>query len=329
VIEAIDAFAPVFIFSLPRSGSTLLQRILATHPEVATASEPWLLLPFLYARRPAGIYAEYGHRKAIKAIEDFSSGLPGGEREYLEAVKSMAVKLYRQRAGPSARYFVDKTPRYHVVASEIVRTFDGARFIFLWRNPLEVIASMIETWGRGRWNVYEFELDLFDGLAGLVEARRLAGERAMALRYRDLVASSEEARAQLFEYLGLRIDDAQPHEQHDVSLTGRMGDQTGVRTYHELSQEPQSKWKRTLASPVRKAWCRRYLRWIGRERLTVMGFDLDALLGELNAAPTSWRTILSDLWRMLFGLAVRIGEPWIVRDKFRSVLHGVRNRAHA
>ena len=38
---------PIFIFSAPRSGSTLLQRVLAAHTQVATASEPWILLPLL------------------------------------------------------------------------------------------------------------------------------------------------------------------------------------------------------------------------------------------------------------------------------------------
>src|SRR5919107_2181016 len=40
---------PLFLLSLPRSGSTLAQRILAAHGGIATTSEPWILLPYLYA----------------------------------------------------------------------------------------------------------------------------------------------------------------------------------------------------------------------------------------------------------------------------------------
>lgn len=329
LIEAVEPLIPVFIFSLPRSGSTLLQRILATHPRVATASEPWILLPFLYARRPSGIYAEYGHRKATRAFEDFAAGLPGGEAEYLKAVEQLALRLYRERAGPKARYFVDKTPRYHVVSPEVVRAFGTGRFIFLWRNPLAIVASMIEMWGHGRWNVYEFELDLYDGLEGLIEGQRLAGERAISVRYSDLVAQSSEARARVFAYLDLHIDEAQLDTQQNVQLDGRMGDQVGANAYQELSLEPMSKWKQTLGSPLRKFWCRRYLRWIGRERLQAMGYDLDELLRELREAPSSWRTVPSDAWRMLFGYAVRLLEPWIVLDKIADLRHGIRIRAHA
>jgi hypothetical protein len=60
-----------------------------------------------------------------------------------------------------------------------------------------------------------------------------------------------------------------------------------------------------------------------------MGYDFDVLLRELNEAPSSWRTVPSDAWRMLFGYAVRMLEPWIMRDKISSLRHGVRIRAHA
>ncbi|MGH3139020.1 MAG: sulfotransferase, partial [Gaiellales bacterium] len=85
---------PVFVFSLPRSGSTLLQRMVATHPEIATASEPWILLPQLYALRETGIVAEYGHRTAARAIADFGDSLPGGRDDYLDEVRRSALALY-------------------------------------------------------------------------------------------------------------------------------------------------------------------------------------------------------------------------------------------
>ena len=323
------AVVPVFVFSLPRSGSTLLQRMLATHPAVETASEPWILLPFLYALRRKGIYAEYGHRTSIRAIEDFAAGLPGGERQYLDAVRDLALRLYRERAGAAAQFFVDKTPRYHVIAGDILKMFEDARFIFLWRNPLAIVASMIQGWGHGRWNLYEFEVDLYDGLEALVEAQQAAGDRAISVRFAELVDKSPEARDRVFTFLGLEMADADPERQIQVHLDGRMGDQTGVRQYSRLSQEPRIKWTKTLGSPLRKAWCRRYLRWIGRERLRAMGYELDELLQELAAIPSSWRTLPSDALRMVAGRFIRLLEPWIFRDKLEHFRHGVRLRTHS
>src|SRR3712207_7451790 len=73
---------PLFLFSLPRSGSTLAQRILAAHEPIATASEPWILLPYLYTLREHGVYAEYNHRILVQAVEDFCAVLPGGRDDY-------------------------------------------------------------------------------------------------------------------------------------------------------------------------------------------------------------------------------------------------------
>ncbi|MFW6066259.1 MAG: sulfotransferase, partial [Planctomycetota bacterium] len=41
--------SPLILFSLPRSGSTLLQRMLSLHGRIASTAEPWLLIPQLYA----------------------------------------------------------------------------------------------------------------------------------------------------------------------------------------------------------------------------------------------------------------------------------------
>ena len=68
---------PLFLLCLPRSGSTLVQRVLASHAEIATVSEPWLLLPLLYSIREHGIRAEYWHQTAAQAIADFIEELPG------------------------------------------------------------------------------------------------------------------------------------------------------------------------------------------------------------------------------------------------------------
>jgi sulfotransferase family protein len=320
---------PIFIFSLPRSGSTLTQRILATHAAVATASEPWILLPFIYGSGREGLYAEYGHRVALKAIEDFCESLPGGRSDYLGEIGELALRLYARSAKGNARFFVDKTPRYHVICAEILRLFAEGKFVFLWRNPLAIISSIIETWGKGRWNIYEFDFDLFDGLESLVEACRKAGNRACSVRYEEIVGQGSEARRRLFSHIGLEFDDSRAAQISSVQLPGRMGDQTGTGLYFALSDEPMEKWKKTLESPIRKMWCRRYLGWIGEERLKVMGYDIRALLRDLDSIPTRPTTMISDIARMFFGLLVRTCEPWIVRDKLIRLSRGKRLHAHS
>jgi hypothetical protein len=319
---------PIFIFSLPRSGSTLTQRLLATHPDVDTSAETWLLIPLLYAARREGAYSEYSHHTAFKAIEDFCSTLPGGLDDFRREIRKLALRLYARKSRSNARYFLDKTPRYHVLSPDIMRMFPESPIVFLWRNPLAIIASMIETWGGGKWNIYEFTYDLYDGLEGLIAGIERADGRVVSVRYEDLVGVSSVTRERLFNHIGLSFDDSQTGTFANVQLTGRMGDQTGSGKYLALSAEPGEKWRRVLASPARKSWCRRYLRWIGKDRLKLMGYELDVLLHDLDRVPASLRTVPSDLARMLFGLVVRACEPWLIRDKLAWIRRGRRLRVH-
>ncbi|MCK7580753.1 MAG: sulfotransferase [Chromatiales bacterium] len=157
---------PVFLFSLPRSGSTLTQHVLATHQNIDTAAEPWILLPFLYSLRREGVYAEYGHKLAVDAIEDFADSLPGGEHAYLHEIGAMVLRLYAaaEPLREEQRVLWIRAARYHLVAEGGIQLFDAGRFIFLWRNPLSIISSMMETWAQGRWNLYAYDMDLHTGL---------------------------------------------------------------------------------------------------------------------------------------------------------------------
>ena len=159
------ALQPIFLFSISRSGSTLIQRIIAAHDGVATTSEPWLLLPYAYTLRPQGVDAEYVHPLMVAAIEDFCKELPRGEEDYLAELRRFSLDLYEKAAGEGATHFLDKSPPYCLVAEEIMRLFPEAKFVFLWRNTLSVLASMIETWGP--WRPTFMGSDLFVGLPRL------------------------------------------------------------------------------------------------------------------------------------------------------------------
>jgi len=159
-VPDIGQVTPIFLLSLPRSGSTLLQRLLATAPEVSTASEPWILLPLLYALRPSGAAAEYDHQVMTQGVHDLLAQVPNGRELYLAEVKRLALDLYTAAAAPGSRFFVDKTPRYHLIAADLLEMFQDAPFAILWRNPLAVVASTVKSWAGGRWAVHRWHVDL-------------------------------------------------------------------------------------------------------------------------------------------------------------------------
>jgi hypothetical protein len=310
------AIQPIFIFSITRSGSTLLQRVIAAHEGVATVSEPWLLLPYLYTLRERGVVAEYTHSLMTRAIDDFCEQLPGGVDDYREEMRAMVLRLYEKAAGDSARFFVDKTPPYYFIAEDVMQLFPEGKFIFLWRNPLSIVASIIETWYDGKLYATSHREDLFVGLPRLVSAYLAQSPRAYSVRFEDLVDGDPVRWEPLLAYLGIEFDPQTLERFTDVDLQGRMGDSTGRARYQELSKQPVEKWRSTITNPIRREWCRRYLRFLGAYRLHVMGYDLDRLLEQLDAQPFRTHALLGDAVRLANAVA---REPVRARNRRNGV----------
>lgn len=304
------AIRPIFLFSISRSGSTLIQRIIGVHEGVATVSEPWLLLPHAYTLRQTGVDAEYVHPLLATAIEDFCEQLPNGSDDYLEEMRAFTLRLYEKAAGDGATHFLDKTPPYCLIAEEVMRLFPEGKFLFLWRNPLSVVASLIRTWEP--WHPTFMSSDLFIGLPRLVAAFDVNRERAHAARYEDLASGDEQHWRALMNYLEIEFDPTSLTRFAEVELSGRMGDPTGRREYSTLSSEPEGKWRQTLANPLRRHWAQRYLRFLGPERLAVMGYDGRRMLAELKSLPPSFDSIGPDTMRALVDVAK---EPIRVRTR--------------
>lgn len=310
---------PLFLFSLPRSGSTLAQRILAAHEPIATASEPWVLLPYLYTLRRDGLYAEYNHLAFVQALEDFCEVLPRGRDDYTGEIRELAMRLYSKATPEGTRYFLDKTPRYHLVSDEIVAAFPDAKYLFLWRNPLAVVASIIESWADGKWNLYRFKVDLFDGIDNLIRTYESHEDKVHAVRYEEIITNPEETWVEAFRYLDLPFSRSALDHFGNVELAGRWGDRSGQQKYAKLSAASLEGWRRTLNNPFRKTWCRRYLRWLGRHRLEVMGYDMDRLIADLDSLPASYRLVGSDVVRGCWGLVRDLAEPRILGDKLSEL----------
>ena len=308
---------PVFLLSMLRSGSTLLQRICAAHPRIAATAEPWVLLPVLYSLRAEGVYAEYHHYWAHRAIGDFIGELPRGEADYRDAIRAFATDLYTRAADEGRTHFLDKTPSYSLIAQDVLKTFPDAKVIVLFRNPLAIIASIVQSFCDRRWKIYKSKPELFTGLANLVEICRDHSDRVLQVRFEDLLGDTEAQVRRICAHLALDFEPTMLDSFGDVKFNGRMGDQRGRKAYGGVARQPLEKWKADLVSPVRRVWCKRYLKWIGPERLALMGYDHDTLMRELYTYRAWSRPIPSDLWHMTAGAIKTVIEPRIWRDKWR------------
>jgi hypothetical protein len=297
------ALIPAFVLATPRSGSTLVQRVLTTYQGVASAAEPWLLLPPLLVLLERPPLTDAWHRQVGTAIRDYVRELPGEEQDYLGAVRRFALELYERATPGGTRIFLDKTPPYHYIVPQLMRAFPDGRFIFLWRNPLSVLTSTVETFCGGRWRAERHRGDLFDGVVHLADAYTRFADRAVCARYEDLVSGDEAPWRRITAHLGFEFDPKSLSSFAQVRFSGRMGDPTGTTRYAALSRDSVDRWKTHITNPARREWCMRYLRWLGRERLAIMGYDLDALLSELRGITVGSRDLVADLRDMGEGVA--------------------------
>jgi hypothetical protein len=279
----------LFVISQPRSGSTLLQKILGSHSFVHTVSEPWIALHPIFGGRASGIATEYGSRLALDGRDDFLRRLRGGEEVWWEAVRLMLGHLYGRALEESGRrIFLDKTPRYYFIISELRRVFPRAHLVLLVRNPLAVLASVIETWAPDNSPelLRKFRQDLCTA-PRLIAQAMINFPECPVVRYEELAASPAATVASLCERLDLPFEAGMI--DYGASAAGRerfrYGDEGTVYRESRPVADRIARWQATLDSPVRRAWARGYLESLGPEIVTALGYPYDELLGTFPPQP--------------------------------------------
>ena len=191
---------PIFIVGLPRTGTTLTERILSSHSQVESIGETEFLQMVL--RQLSGVPGVEGVTPAM--IESVASQDPARiANGYLNAVS------YRLGTVP---FFVEKLPFNFLYLGFIARAFPQARLVHLTRHPMDACFAMYKqvfTWA------YKFSYDLaslgryyvaHDRLAR--HWRTLLGERLVEVQYESLVSDPEAGTRRLLAQLGLEFEPA-------------------------------------------------------------------------------------------------------------------------
>lgn len=190
--------APIFIVGLPRTGTTLLDRILSSHSEVSSAGE---LSDFaLELKRAAGTPSPYvldADTLTAAAILD------------LAAIGERYIARARRVVGAAPR-FVDKMPLNFFYAPLILRALPNARIICLRRNPADTVLSNYRQLFATTFGYYGYAFDLgwtahyyaqVDKLMAHFKAS-LPGDRFTEVHYENLVADIEGEARRLIAFCG-------------------------------------------------------------------------------------------------------------------------------
>jgi tetratricopeptide (TPR) repeat protein len=189
---------PVFIVGMPRSGTTLIEQIIASHPKVFGAGELRVM-----ANLAEAIVDSSGtlFPEAIPAMSGQHLRRLGGD--YLRAVARLA---------PAAERVTDKMPGNFALAGLIHLTLPNARIIHVCRDPRDTAFSCFSIlFARG----HEFSYDLSELGRYLVAYQRLMDhwrvvmpQAMLEVRYEEVVAEFEPQARRIIAHCGLEWDDA-------------------------------------------------------------------------------------------------------------------------
>ena len=314
---------PIFIFSLPRSGSTYLQWLLGNHPLIHTVSEPWILLPIVRSLNKVGTYSNYSHLNASIATNEFIQNFINDENDFFDEIRCFVLSIYQRitsQQNKRAIYFIDKTPRYHLIINEIHKIFPDAKFIYLVRNPLSIIASMVNTIPRNVWSLYFYNVDLFEGLNNFIANYIKYSPFSISVKYENLVNNPNFEIGRILKYLNIKENHDFCSPNKNIELRGSMGDKLTHEKGYNLRKQSIKKWKKTINNPVRKFWCRRYLNWIGKDRMRILGYSFEQLNNELSSVKSKFNSqMIKDTYQIIFGLMYTIFEYTIVKENIKKI----------
>lgn len=273
--------SPIFIFSLPRAGSTLLQKVLMGHRDIASVAEPWLLLPIIYAQKESGILTEYEHQTSRVAINDFINNLTEKQNDYNQSLRSFIRDLYSKQCAIGEKYFLDKTPRYHLIIPEILDLFPDAKFIFLFRNPLHIFSSIIQTWGNGGLgSLHPYLIDLQEGITNLSKGYSLCKHKAISICYEDFVKSPSGTLNKICDYLEIEYDQRMLSDFSNQDVKGEMGDPT-FQKKRKIEESSLNKWKQTFTNITRIRIANSLINSYDASHLKIQGYNKEILIKEL------------------------------------------------
>lgn len=190
---------PIFVLGMPRSGTTLTEQIIASHPAVFGAGE----LPDLHLTAAQNTASE---------PKRFPDNLRNLDATTLTQWGSDYLNALRTRA-PSAAHITDKMPANFFMLGLIHLMLPNAKIIHVNRNPVDTCLSCFTRLFRGK---QEHTYDLAELGRYYVQYSKLMQHWRMVLpagsffdvQYEDIVADKEAAARSLIEYCGLEWDAA-------------------------------------------------------------------------------------------------------------------------
>lgn len=206
---------PVFVLSAARSGSTLLRFILDAHPSLSCPPET--NIPGLCAQL-ATVWSLIEGAPLSPERGEEPPEIPNTALKGIRQTMDLMIGAYLDRRG-SVRY-CDKSLGTARFVDLLARVYPKAKFLCLYRHPMDVIASGIEAcpWGLTGYGFDPYIADSpgnevlalarywADNAAAILAVEDQYSDLCLSVRYEDLVADPESVAENVFSFLGVPSD---------------------------------------------------------------------------------------------------------------------------
>ena len=194
---------PIFILGMPRSGTTLVERILSSHPQVQAAGE---LHAFPTALKRATGDARLLDPDDVARLDTDRIDWQRLGQEYLDSTRPLSGGRPR---------FTDKLPHNFLHAGFIARALPNARLVLLRRDPMDTCLSNFRLLFAPESPYFDYSYDLldvgryylaFDRL--MAHWQRVLPGRILEIQYESIVAEQEASTRRLLDFCNLPWDPA-------------------------------------------------------------------------------------------------------------------------
>lgn len=200
---ASDARAAIFVVGMPRTGTTLVDRILSSHPDVESIGEVQAM--------PLAVKAAAGTRTRTVLDPETVAAAARADPALIGADYLRRARPFRRTPRPR---FVDKFPGNFHYVGPIARALPTAAIVCLRRHPLDTVLSNFRNLFAVGSHYYDYSYDLEEIAAYYVRFDRLMARwqrtfpgRVLELRYEALVADQEGETRRLLAHCGLDWSD--------------------------------------------------------------------------------------------------------------------------
>lgn len=224
---------PCFVLGLPRTGTTLTERIISSHSQVQTIGET-LLVEFAIRKISGVATTDRMNAEIVRAAA--KADIYAVANEYLDLVE------YALGEEP---IFIDKLPYNYLFIGFIAKAYPDAKIVHLNRHPLDACFAMYKqvfTWAFKFSYTLDNLADFYIAYARLMDHwRETLGDRIIDVHYEELVSDTEGQTRALLDRLDLDFEDACLHFEKNKAASATA---SSVQIREKAHTKSIDKWKR-------------------------------------------------------------------------------------